>query len=79
MNVCVCVCVCLPELGVVNVFTRGNEAISGLPTGDMGVPISRMGDVPHLSCKMWVTSHPRVISLIFPPAHPKTAIILFSR
>lgn len=32
--------------------------------GYMGVPIRRMGDVPRLSCfKMWVTSHPRVISL----------------
>ena len=60
---------------VVNVFMRGNEAISRLPMGYIGVPIRSMGDVPRLSCfKMWVTFHPRVISLVFSLAHPKTFI-----
>lgn len=31
-----CVCVCVRELGVADVFTRGNEAISKLPTGGYG-------------------------------------------
>lgn len=32
----------------------------------MGVPVRGMGVAPHLSSsKMWVTSHPRVISLVF--------------
>lgn len=67
MYIYVCVSMCVPEWGVVDVFTMGNEPISRLPRGgNVGVPVRGMGVAPHLSSsKMWVTSHPRVISLAF--------------
>lgn len=54
----------VPGWGVVDVFTMANEPISRLPRRDVGVPVRGKGVAPHLSfSQMWVTSHPRVISL----------------
>lgn len=76
-----CVSMRVPEWGVVDMFTMGNEPISRLPRGKMwGCLSGEWGLPPHPSLsKMWVTSHPRVILLCFgwnndPPAAPKPLI-----
>lgn len=46
MHMPIYVCLCESEWGVVVVFTVGNEAISRLPRGDMGVSVRGMGVVP---------------------------------
>lgn len=60
-----CVSMCVPGWGVVDMFTMGNEPIS-CPGGMWGCLRKRNGGYPiRSSSKMWVTSHPRVILLVF--------------